>query len=62
VKELSMTDNLNNQKSPHGVTGDTVQQAAEVSKPTATLDRVVDVEGQAKLVPDPKSGAGSAPR
>jgi hypothetical protein len=57
-----MTDNLNDQKSPHGVTGDTVQQAAEVSKPTATLDRVVDVGGEAKLVPDPKSGAGSEPR
>ncbi|WP_156116568.1 hypothetical protein [Massilia sp. 9096] len=52
-----MADNLNDQKYPHGVTGDTVQQAAEVSRPTATVDRVVNVDGEAKLVPDPRTGS-----
>jgi len=52
-----MADNLNDQKYPHGVTGDTVQQAAEVSRPTATVDRVVEVDGEARLVPDPSSGS-----
>jgi hypothetical protein len=57
MKELVMTENRDNARSPHGVTGDTVQQAAEVSKPTATVDRVVNVDGEAKLVPDPNTGS-----
>jgi hypothetical protein len=52
-----MANHLNDQKHPHGVTGDTVEQAAEVSKPTATVDRVVNVDGEAELVPDPKTGS-----
>lgn len=53
-----MADHLNDQKHPHGATGDTVEQAADVSKPTATVDRVVDVNGEARLAPDPGSGSG----
>lgn len=49
-------DHRDNDKGAHGVTGDTVQQAAEVSKPTATVDRVVNVKGQAELVPDAQAG------
>jgi hypothetical protein len=41
-RSSAMTDHPDNVKGPHGVTGDTVQQAAEVSRPTATVGRVVD--------------------
>lgn len=37
-----MTDNRDNHTSPHGVTGDTVEQAAEVSRPTSDRGRVLD--------------------
>jgi len=37
-----MSDKHENEKRPHGVTGDTVQQAAEVSKPTSDVGRALD--------------------
>jgi hypothetical protein len=54
-----MTNNRDNEKQPHGVTGDTVQQAADVSRPTTTAGHAIDnsVVPQAPL--DPKTwGAG----
>lgn len=37
-----MIDKHDVSKRPHGETGDTVQQAAEVSRPTSTAGRAID--------------------
>jgi hypothetical protein len=54
-----MAENHDNEKRPHGVTGDTVQQAADVSKPTTTVGRAIDnsVVPQAPRGPDTSSNA-----
>ena len=51
-----MTEHHANDKRPHGETGDTVQQAAEVSKPTTTVYQVVDTPEGAQLSPDTETG------
>jgi hypothetical protein len=43
-------------KRPHGETGDTVQQAAEVSKPTTTVYPGLDKTDEALGSPDAKAG------
>jgi len=49
-----MADNHDHDQRPHGETGDTVQQAAEVSQPTSTVGRALDSDKvpQAPLSPD----------
>jgi hypothetical protein len=42
-------------KRPHGETGDTVQQAAEVSKPTTTVYPGLDKTNEAVGSPDSKT-------
>lgn len=52
-----MTDKRANERSPHGVTGDTVQQAAEVSKPTSSVGRVLNDDPRVPQAhPDEKPG------
>lgn len=61
-----MTEHHDTDKRPHGETGDTVQQAAEVSKPTTSAGRVLDSDKvpQAPLNPaiagDTGGNAGGA--
>jgi hypothetical protein len=45
MKEFSMTGNNDDIKRPHGETGDTVQQAADVSKPTKPVSDLGRVTG-----------------
>ena len=54
-----MSEQHDDEKRPHGVTGDTVQQAAEVSKPTTSVGRAIDnsVVPQAPRSPDTSSNA-----
>jgi hypothetical protein len=47
-----MINDNNVQRSPHGVTGDTVQQAAEVSKPTSPLNEVRPNPETTQVPPD----------
>jgi hypothetical protein len=47
-------------KRPHGETGDTVRQAAEVSTPTSTVGRVLDT-GTNPVRPGPDTGSGAGP-
>lgn len=54
-----MTNDNNTQRSPHGVTGDTVQQAADVSKPTSPLNEVGIDPATIRTVPDPAPGTDS---
>ena len=51
-----MTDEHDKDKRPHGATGDTVQQAAEVSKPTSSVGRALDDTGAAQVPPGSKTG------
>jgi hypothetical protein len=55
-----MADNHNtdnhSDKRPHGETGDTVQQAAEVSKPTTTIYPGLDNTEESLGSPDAKTG------
>jgi hypothetical protein len=59
-----MADTHDSDKRPHGETGDTVQQAAEVSQPTTTVGRAIDDSKvpQAPLDPKTNSDAGARPR
>lgn len=47
--------NNDNDKRPHGETGDTVQQAAEVSKPTTTVYPGLDKTDESLGLPDAKT-------
>jgi hypothetical protein len=51
-----MAENHNNARQPHGETGDTVQQAAEVSKPTTTVYPGLDKTDESLGPPDAKTG------
>jgi len=54
-----MTENRDNEKQPHGVTGDTVQQAADVSRPTTSAGHAIDNSKVPQAPLDPKTwGAG----
>jgi hypothetical protein len=54
-----MTENRDNERQPHGVTGDTVQQAADVSRPTTTAGHAIDNSKVPQAPLDPKTwGAG----
>jgi hypothetical protein len=44
---------------PHGETGDTVQEAAEVSRPTSDVGRVLDTNEAVRVPPALKSGDAS---
>ena len=64
-----MADNHDHDKRAHGETGDTVQQAAEVSRPTSSAGRVLDTPAvpQAPTNPElatetPGSTSGGAGR
>ena len=46
-------------KRPHGATGDTVQQAADVSRPTAPRDPELDDAGAARVPPGSRTGSDS---
>ena len=54
-----MADTHDNDKRPHGETGDTVQQAAEVSKPTTTVYPGLDKTDAAEVSSDSKTGTGA---
>ena len=58
-----MSNKHDDEKRPHGVTGDTVQQAAEVSKPTSTVGRAIDSDKvpQAPVNPETAGGARENP-
>jgi len=54
-----MTDHRDHEKQSHGVTGDTVQQAADVSRPTTTAGHAIDNRVVPQAPVDPKTwGAG----
>jgi hypothetical protein len=58
-EEFSMTDHHDSAKRPHGETGDTVQQAADVSQPTkpsSNLNRVLGNNEAAQVPPESKTG------
>jgi hypothetical protein len=51
-----MNDSIRNDKRPHGETGDTVQQAAEVSRPTTDAGRVLDTDEVPQQPPNANTG------
>lgn len=61
-----MTQHHDTDKRPHGETGDTVQQAAEVSRPTTSAGRALDNDKvpqapvNADVARDARAGAGTA--
>ncbi len=55
----TMTDHRDHEKQVHGVTGDTVQQAADVSRPRTTVGHAIDNSKVTQAPLDPKTwGAG----
>lgn len=56
-----MDKQYNEEKRPHGVTGDTVEQAAEVSVPTASGGRVLDNSLVPQEPRDPKTSGAAIP-
>lgn len=50
-----MAEHHDNDKRPHGETGDTVQQAAEVSRPTTTVGHAIDNSKVPQAPLDPKT-------
>lgn len=48
-----MADQHDTDKRPHGETGDTVRQAADVSTPTTSAGRVIDDDRVPQAPPNP---------